>query len=127
MPDMKGTAMNDEDKILANLMKDAQPGYIMDDGFSQRVLEKLPPRRMSPISRRTALILGAVAISCPVAGVLAAPALTTLGVEMGNAILKHANIFSGTYAPYVYMAFALVAGLAAAWYVLGKDTLTEKI
>ena len=56
--------------------------YIDDQGFSQRVLEKLPPRRRPAVRWRLRLTLGALLLSGGVTWALARP-LNGLLEEMG--------------------------------------------
>ena len=118
--------MDNDDEILTSLMKNDSE-YIMDDGFSQRVVGKLPRRRMSASWRRTVLVLGAALVGCTCAGILSGPGIVELSAKLASVAQRHANIFSGAYAPYVYMAGALIVGLATAWFVSGKNVLTDRI
>jgi len=102
--------MKDEDDILKELMSGTGGNYVMDDGFTRRVMDSLPRarNRMTSARRRTALILAATAIGCSVSAILSAPALAEVARSFSEITGK---ISANTNDPsfYIYVACALAA------------------
>ena len=113
--------MENEDDRLTRLLREKGEGYIMDDGFTSRVMERLPARRP-----RTSRVVRAV-----VAGSLAACGAATLAVvaqsvpglweTVEKLARSNGEVRADLWSPYVYVAASLVACAALSVWALRSD------
>jgi hypothetical protein len=99
--------MKNEDEILKELMTGNGNNYIMDDGFTSRVMEALPTKKAASPLRRTLLILTGTLAGCALSASLCGPSIletvNTLADRMGSVSLPEGHIWA-----YVYLGAALV-------------------
>ena len=118
--------MNNEDEILSKFMKEDAPSYIMDDGFTQSVIQQLPRGRMSPSRRRTVLVIGAATLGCGISAFLISPELPSICASASDALTHYSeSLFSSDYALYILMAWSLVLSLGAYVYAKFADSRRE--
>jgi hypothetical protein len=95
------------DHILARDAEEHGGDYIIDDGFTARVMQQLPPAGALPAWRRPA-----VAALWAIAGVLLAVALPGVAVDVARAAYK---LFAAQPFSLSTVAFIVVACGAATW------------
>lgn len=98
--------MNNEDETLRKLMTGNGDNYLMDDGFTARVMESLPRKRAVSPARRTLLILAGTVAGCTLSAILCA---SSIGETM-NTLAERLSVIStpeNNVWAYVYLATAL--------------------
>jgi hypothetical protein len=101
--------MENEDDRLTRLMRERSDGYIMDDGFAGRVMEKLPARRTRASRVIGTVVAGLAAVGCAVALVVVAEAVPGV-LESVEKLVRSSNaVHSQAWSPYVYVAASLTA------------------
>src|SRR3954468_13502191 len=88
---------------LDRQLREAVP-YIDDDGFSRRVLQRLPARRSSLQRFRSVIIFGATLIACLIAYLLS---------DRGEFVLQAVNRMAGM-SPLMLVGIAIFAGILIA-------------
>jgi len=88
---------------LDRQLREAVP-YIDDDGFSRRVLQRLPTRRSNLQRFRAVILLGATLIACLIAYLLS---------DRGEFVLQAVNRMAGM-SPLMLVGIAIFAGILIA-------------
>lgn len=112
-----------DDAWLEQMVR-AQPSpYLADDGFTAKVAAALPPRRRRSEWTRAALVLGAAAIGCSLAGVLTGPSLPDRCVALANRLVTTATLpIPDTGATLtVGSVFAILAIASVGWWALARS------
>ena len=97
--------------------------YVPDNGFSTRVLGALPPPNQHADRRRLALLLGAAAIGCVIAGALAGPSFSVdcLGFTQ-RVTTAMVTPMPGTETALTIGSIAiLLAAVASGWWALARS------
>jgi multisubunit Na+/H+ antiporter MnhF subunit len=112
-----------DDAWLDQMIRAQPPPYLADDGFTARVMVALPLSRRRSERTRAALVIGAAAIGCSLAGVLAGPAFPDRCVALASQFAATATLpIPGTGATLtVGSAFAILAIASAGWWALARS------
>jgi len=103
-----------DDAWLEAMIRQDEPDYLPDNGFTARVLGALPSPNRRTEHRRLALVLGAAAIGCVFAGLLAGPSFSADCLELTRKVTTPLVApTSGTEIAMTVGSLALLVGAAA--------------
>lgn len=111
--------MKDENEILKALMTNNGKNYIMDDGFTSKVMGSLPKAShgQSFFLRRNVMIMTATIIGCSVSGLLCAPALPVITNNL-IAAMENIHVATDTTFAYIYLTAALACASSLGFWCL---------